>query len=56
MLRRHSPNCDRLPPGPLLPHRRTEEGFAIYSESELGLGRAGGGNTPQCPFDCECCF
>ena len=36
--------------------RRTEEGFAIYSESELGLGRAGGGNTPLCPFDCECCF
>lgn len=32
---------------------RTEEGFAIYSESELKLGK--GGDTPLCPFDCTCC-
>ncbi len=36
--------------------KRTEEGFAIYTEDELGLGRKGGGDTDLCPFDCECCF
>ncbi|KAL4855964.1 hypothetical protein ACK3TF_003721 [Chlorella vulgaris] len=35
--------------------KRTEEGYAIYSEGELGLGKAGG-NTDKCPFDCECCY
>ncbi|PNW78943.1 hypothetical protein CHLRE_09g395325v5 [Chlamydomonas reinhardtii] len=35
--------------------KRTEEGFAIYTEDELGLGRKGG-DTDLCPFDCECCF
>ena len=37
--------------------KRTEEGYAIYTEDELGLGNGGkGGDTPLCPFDCECCF
>lgn len=35
--------------------KRTEEGFAIYSEAELGLSKHGG-DTPDCPFDCDCCF
>ena len=35
--------------------RRTEEGFAIYGEEELGLTKQGG-DTAQCPFDCECCY
>lgn len=35
---------------------RTEDGFAIYTEEELGLGRRGGGDTDLCPFDCDCCF
>jgi hypothetical protein len=35
--------------------RRTEDGFAVYSEEELGLARRGG-DTDQCPFDCQCCF
>lgn len=35
--------------------RRTEEGYAIYDEEELGLAKYGG-NTPLCPFDCDCCF
>ncbi|CAD6888472.1 unnamed protein product [Tilletia laevis] len=34
--------------------KRTEEGFPIYSESELKIGQGGG--TPLCPFDCDCCF
>ncbi|KAF5743204.1 hypothetical protein HS088_TW09G01269 [Tripterygium wilfordii] len=36
--------------------RRTEDGLSIYSEEELGLGKADAGSTPLCPFDCECCF
>ncbi|CUA70106.1 hypothetical protein RSOLAG22IIIB_00452 [Rhizoctonia solani] len=37
------------------PRRRTEEGYAIYKEDELGINNEGG-DTPLCPFDCECCF
>jgi hypothetical protein len=36
--------------------KKTEEGFAIYSEEELGLGKAKGGDTDLCPFDCDCCY
>ncbi|KAL6746650.1 hypothetical protein V8C86DRAFT_2936253 [Haematococcus lacustris] len=36
--------------------KRTEEGYAVYTEEELGLGRPDAGNTDLCPFDCECCF
>ena len=55
------PAClvDADPALPLLPPRparsRTEEGYAIYSEAELGLCKAGG-TTDKCPFDCDCCF
>ncbi|KAI0735289.1 hypothetical protein C8Q76DRAFT_711736 [Earliella scabrosa] len=37
------------------PRRKTEEGFAIYKEDELGISTEGG-DTPLCPFDCQCCF
>ncbi|KAI0732289.1 DUF1764-domain-containing protein [Fomitopsis betulina] len=37
------------------PRRKTEEGFAIYKEDELGISDTGG-NTSLCPFDCECCY
>lgn len=38
------------------PNRRyTEDGFPIYTTEELGLSTKGG-DTPLCPFDCECCF
>ncbi|KAI8995523.1 hypothetical protein BD414DRAFT_243982 [Trametes punicea] len=37
------------------PRRRTEEGYAIYKEDELGITDQGG-DTPLCPFDCQCCF
>jgi hypothetical protein len=36
--------------------KRTDEGYQIYSEEELGLGNKGGGDTPLCPFDCDCCY
>ena len=51
-LQLHSPTAT---PIRLTLSRRTEEGYAIYSETELGLGKAGG-NTNKCPFDCDCCF
>ncbi|KAG1757420.1 hypothetical protein EDB19DRAFT_1657375 [Suillus lakei] len=37
------------------PRRKTDDGFNIYKEDELGISNAGG-DTPLCPFDCECCF
>ena len=35
--------------------KRTEEGWPIYTEEELKLGNEGG-DTADCPFDCQCCF
>ncbi|KAF5312495.1 hypothetical protein D9619_003149 [Psilocybe cf. subviscida] len=35
--------------------RKTEEGWLVYKEDELGIGDEGG-DTPLCPFDCDCCF
>lgn len=32
----------------------TEEGYPIYTVKEMKIGL--GGDTPDCPFDCECCF
>ncbi|KAF8518710.1 hypothetical protein BU17DRAFT_48353 [Hysterangium stoloniferum] len=37
------------------PRRKTEDGFSIYKEDELGIGDEGG-DTPLCPFDCDCCM
>ncbi|KAG1885746.1 hypothetical protein F4604DRAFT_121232 [Suillus subluteus] len=37
------------------PRRKTDDGFDIYKEDELGISNTGG-DTPLCPFDCECCF
>ncbi|KIJ68294.1 hypothetical protein HYDPIDRAFT_106468 [Hydnomerulius pinastri MD-312] len=37
------------------PRRKTDDGYNIYKEDELGI-TSGGGDTPLCPFDCECCF
>jgi hypothetical protein len=36
--------------------KKTEEGFNVYTEDELGMGRRGGGDTDACPFDCDCCY
>ncbi|OMP06354.1 hypothetical protein CCACVL1_01613 [Corchorus capsularis] len=36
--------------------KKTGDGFAIYTEEELGINKADAGNTPLCPFDCDCCF
>ncbi|OAX44761.1 hypothetical protein K503DRAFT_2967 [Rhizopogon vinicolor AM-OR11-026] len=35
--------------------RKTDDGYNIYKEDELGISNTGG-DTPQCPFDCNCCF
>ncbi|TCD66379.1 hypothetical protein EIP91_001428 [Steccherinum ochraceum] len=37
------------------PRRKTEEGFLVYKEDELGITDQGG-DTHLCPFDCQCCF
>eukprot|EP01063_Lacrimia_lanifica_P018385 TRINITY_DN25306_c0_g1_i1.p2 TRINITY_DN25306_c0_g1~~TRINITY_DN25306_c0_g1_i1.p2 ORF type:complete len:260 (+),score=135.64 TRINITY_DN25306_c0_g1_i1:59-781(+) len=34
--------------------RTTKDGFAIVAADELQMDN--GGNTPQCPFDCQCCW
>ncbi|KDN53245.1 DUF1764-domain-containing protein [Tilletiaria anomala UBC 951] len=36
--------------------KRTEEGFLVYTEEELGINRPDAGETDLCPFDCDCCF
>ncbi|KAG2044686.1 hypothetical protein BDR03DRAFT_906881 [Suillus americanus] len=37
------------------PRRKTDDGLNIYKEDELGISNTGG-DTPLCPFDCECCM
>jgi hypothetical protein len=34
--------------------KMTEDGFKVYTEEELGIGK--GGDTEDCPFDCKCCY
>ncbi|KAJ1982635.1 hypothetical protein H4R34_001632 [Dimargaris verticillata] len=34
--------------------RFTEDGFPLYTVEDLQIGL--GGDTPDCPFDCQCCF
>ena len=34
--------------------KTTQEGYNIYKEDELNIGK--GGDTKDCPFDCNCCF
>ncbi|XP_057477877.1 uncharacterized protein C6G9.01c-like [Actinidia eriantha] len=36
--------------------KRTNDGLTVYTEEELGIGKADAGGTPLCPFDCSCCF
>ncbi len=36
------------------PDRFDDDGLPIYSTASLGIGQGGG--TPDCPFDCTCCF
>ncbi len=32
----------------------TDEGIPVYTEEELGMNK--GGDTEDCPFDCQCCY
>ena len=34
--------------------RKYVDGLAVFTEAELNIGQ--GGNTEDCPFDCNCCF
>ncbi|CAB4266114.1 unnamed protein product [Prunus armeniaca] len=40
---------------PSKPKKRTQDGFAIYTEEELGINKADAGSTPLCPFDYHDC-
>ncbi|TNJ28257.1 hypothetical protein GMRT_14475 [Giardia muris] len=35
---------------------KTREGYPIYTPEELKMGLPNSGNTPLCPFDCDCCY
>ncbi|OAD01254.1 hypothetical protein MUCCIDRAFT_165149 [Mucor lusitanicus CBS 277.49] len=35
-------------------NRTTEDGYPLYDVKDLNIG--GGLDTPECPFDCQCCF
>ncbi|RWR90132.1 hypothetical protein CKAN_01921300 [Cinnamomum micranthum f. kanehirae] len=52
----NSSKADGFSDPPSRPRRRTQDGLAVYSAEELGLGKADAGGTPLCPFDCSCCF
>ncbi|KAF0695784.1 Aste57867_13435 [Aphanomyces stellatus] len=45
-------NNDTSDPRPV---RYDADGMAIYTEESLRIGQ-GNGDTPDCPFDCWCCF
>jgi tyrosyl-tRNA synthetase len=32
----------------------TDDGLPIYSDKDMRIGT--GGDTAECPFDCDCCF
>ncbi|KAL1916310.1 uncharacterized protein VTP21DRAFT_5927 [Calcarisporiella thermophila] len=34
--------------------RTTEDGLPLFDVKELKIGE--GGDTPLCPFDCDCCY
>ncbi|EEA06309.1 uncharacterized protein CMU_008000 [Cryptosporidium muris RN66] len=36
------------------PIRYTEDGLPVYKLEDLKIGQGGG--TPDCPFNCECCY
>ncbi|ESQ41142.1 hypothetical protein EUTSA_v10014970mg [Eutrema salsugineum] len=38
------------------PRKRTKDGLPVFTEDELGINKAYAGDTPLCPFDCNCCF
>jgi hypothetical protein len=35
--------------------RKVVDGYKVYTVAEMKIGQ-GGGDTPLCPFDCDCCF
>nr|DAD44480.1 TPA_asm: hypothetical protein HUJ06_002710 [Nelumbo nucifera] len=47
------PKKDGFVDPPPRERKRTEDGFAIYTEEELGIVKSDAGGTPLCPFDCS---
>lgn len=49
-------NGNHISDKPSRQRKRTGDGLTIYTEDELGIGKADAGGTSLCPFDCDCCF
>ena len=49
-------NDSKFAEPPSRPRKRTNDGFTVYTEDELGIDKSDAGCTPLCPFDCSCCF
>ena len=49
-------NDSKFAEPPSWPRKRTNDGFTVYTEEELGIDKSDAGCTPLCPFDCSCCF
>ncbi|XP_015059778.1 uncharacterized protein C6G9.01c [Solanum pennellii] len=50
------PKDNVLSEPPRRSRKKTADGFTLYTEEELGIGRSNAGGTSLCPFDCDCCF
>ena len=50
----YDPSCTINPQSARVHRFDNPSGLNVYKAHHLGLGK--GGNTPQCPFDCWCCF
>ena len=33
---------------------KTDDGYNLFTVEEMNIGK--GGDTSECPFDCQCCF
>jgi hypothetical protein len=40
----------------LAPSRYTDTGMPVYKLHAINFLNRKGGRTPQCPFDCKCCY
>ncbi|KAG9222945.1 hypothetical protein CCMSSC00406_0000366 [Pleurotus cornucopiae] len=49
------PKLEKRPSAKTSSRKTTEEGWAIFKEDELGINPEAG-DTPECPFDCKCCY
>jgi len=53
-LNRNSNLDSIVDPKAISKSRKVIDGWTIYKDHELNIGQ--GGDTPLCPFDCDCCY